>query len=700
VDIQRFTLGGPVTVVGRDGRPATLVLVGVLDLGANKRFSGLPVAALSTVDLHRLTTPDGYAEVVLTAEPGVRQADLAGRVSAALGGRYRVVTGDTLRIELARGAAKYVDGFLDVLLGFSLLALGVAGFVIGNTFTILVAQRTRELALLRCVGGSRRQLFGAVLAESAVVGVFASAGGLLLSLLVAYALLALRTAVGTGAPVRGLAFTPWTVSIALVVGTVTALAGALRPALLASRVPPVEALRGADQPKPGRRAGLAAVAVVAGAAVVVTGARHGFDGIPVVFGGALVLFTGVVVASPWFVPALTGAIGGLPARLPGVPARALLAVPARLATANARRNPVRVAATTSALVVGVALMSMVGVLLATAKDQARRELAENFPVDYVITGVYTGDGHDQALPLAVAASMRERPEVAAAAGCRVAGATVGGRAAHLWTAEPGSLTGPLRPEVMTGSLPDAHPGAVALNRFFAAAIHVAVGEPVPVTVQGVTRRLTLAATYDDAPVTGDVLLDWTDFAALFGTGDADQVIVKVAAGISPRASRDAVTAALRDHPLAQVSSQAEWLARLTGTLDQQLAILGALLGMSIVIGLFGIANTMALSVVARTRESALLRALGLSARQLRAMLLIEAGLMAVVAAVVGTGLGVAVGVAASFGAIRTYGHGLPVVPVGQLALYVGLAAVAGMVAALLPARRAARTPVTAALLDE
>jgi len=697
VDSQGFTVGGPVTVVAGDGRPQTLVLVGVLDLGANKRFASLTVAALSGADLNRLTNPKGYAEVVLTAQPGMSQTVLAQRVTEALGGpdRYRVVTGAALRVELARSAAKYVDGFLRVLLAFSLMALAVSGFVIGNTFTILVAQRARELALLRCVGASRRQLFGAVVAESAVVGLLASLGGGLLSLLVGYGLLGARTVVGSAAPGRGLTLTPWTVAVALLVGTLTAVAGALRPALVASRVPPIEALRASgDRPsgRPMRRALVAAGAVLLGVAVIVAGARRAFDGIPVVFAGAIVLFAGVVVASPAVVPRLIGGIGALPARL--------LGAPARLAAANARRNPARVAATTSAFVVGVGLMSMVGVLLATAKDQARRELAENFPVDYVITGVYVADEYDSGLPLAVAASLRTRPELAAAAACRVADATVGGRRVEAWTAEPGSLTGPLRPEVTAGSLPARHPGAVALNRFFAAAIHARIGSPLTVTGRGASRSLTVVATYDDAPTAGAALLDWSDFTALFGEGQADRVLVKAAPGVSPRASRDAVLAALRDHPLALVSSQAEWLAGLTGVLDRQLAILGALLGVSIVIGLFGIANTLALSVVERGRESALLRALGLAAGQLRMMLLIEAALMALVAAVLGTGLGVLVGFAASFGVIRTYGHGLPVVPLAQLALYLVLAAVAGLVAAVLPAHRATATPITAALADE
>jgi putative ABC transport system permease protein len=729
VDAQHFRIGGPVEVVGVDGRPVTLTIVGTIDLGANQGFGRVPVAALTNEDLRRLTAPAGYAEIVLTARPGISQATLAARVSAALNGRYDVMTGAQERRALAIRAAKYVDGFLAVLLAFSLVALAVSGFVIYNTFTILVAQRSRELALLRCVGASRGQLFGVVLVESLVVGLLASLGGLVLSAVFSLALLVGRNTVGHGVPLHGLTLRPLTVAVALGLGTLTTVLAGLRPAYRASRVSPVGALATVEPrkaeprkagprraeaqkagprragprkagprragPRKGRRfAGLpglatAAALVGAGAATMIIAAPRGFPGIPVVFVGGFIVFAGLAVASPVLVPALIRLVGAVPARLFGTPAR--------LAVANARRNPGRVAATTLALVVGLALMSTVSVLFATVKVQAARELDENLAVDYVITGVDRGGPRPTEVPVRLAADLRARPELAAAAACRTAGASVDGRTVQVWAAEPGYLTGALRPEIMSGSFGALGPGTAVLNRVFAGTIAAGLGDRIMVRTAGATRSLTVVATFDDTPTAGQALLDWSDYGALFGPGGADQVLVKAANGVAPDRSRAAVEAALRGYPLTELSSQADWRAQLTGALDQQLAIFAALLAMSILIALCGIANTVSLSVVERSRESALLRAIGLSSRGLGATLVIEAVLMSVVGGLIGITLGAAVGYAAASGVIGLYGHGSPAVPVGQLLGYVLSAAVASAVAAVLPARRAARVPVAAAL---
>jgi putative ABC transport system permease protein len=693
--IYGFTVGQQVSVVGPDQKPVALTMVGIMDLGANKRFAGLTVAALTPGDMQALTGADGYAEVVVSAQPGVSQRELADRLQSHFGGRVRVLTGEEVRADYAVAAAKYVDGFLVVIFGFGLIALAVSVFVIYNTFAILVAQRVRELALLRCVGASRPQLFGSVVLEAVVVGVVASIGGLLVSSVVGEGLLIGRNTVGSGVRVDRLIITPTTVIVGIGAGTLFTVVASLLPAITASRIPPLAALRATtlEAAVTGRRplrTVVAAVLAAAGALLMLAGTRvPGFNGVPIVFTGAIAVFAGIVIAAPLIVSRLTAWVGWLPAKL--------LGAPARLAVTNALRNPKRVAATTSALMVGLALMSVFSVLLETARAQAEQELNENFAVDYIISGVYTPGGQTRRVPIAVTDVLRTHGELAAVAGARSRDAEVDGRSAQVWAMEPGALDTVLRPEITAGSAGALKPGAVALNRFFADAIGVRVGSRVEVRSQ----TLTVAALYDDSPAQGgQALVDWSDYATIFGPGDPDQVLVKAAEGVSPEASRAAVDASLKEAPLTQVSSQAEWRARVTGTLDEQLGVFSALLGMSIVIGLTGIANTLALSVLERTRESALLRALGLSRAQLRGMLVLEAVFMALVGAIVGVGFGIIVGVSASVGLIRQYGHGHPVVPIGQLLLYVVIAGAAGAVAALLPARRAARTEVAAVMADD
>lgn len=693
-EIYRFQIGQQISVIGLDQKPVALTLVGIMDLGANKRFAGFTVAALTRADLRTLTGAEGYAQVVVSAQPGVSQQQLADRLESHLAGRAWVTTGAQLRVEYAEAAAKYVDGFLVVIFGFGLIALAVSVFVIYNTFAILVAQRVRELALLRCVGASREQLFGSVILEAFVVGVVASIGGLLVSTVIGEGLLIGRNTVGSGVRVDRLIVSPTTVLVGIVAGTLFTVVASLLPAVTASRIPPISALRTTtlSEAAPGRRMlriMLAAVPAAVGGLLMFAGTRvPGFNGVPIVFLGAIGVFTGIVIAAPLIVSRLTAWAGWLPAKVFGAPGR--------LAVTNALRNPKRVAATTSALMVGLALMSVFSVLLATARAQAEQELDENFSVDYIISGVYTPGGQSRKVPLTVAATLRSHSELAAVAAARSRGGDVDGRDAEIWSMEPGALDTVLRPEITAGSAGALKQGAVALNRFFADEIGARVGSQVRVR----SLTLTVAALYDDAPTDGQALLDWSDYATVFGPGDPDQVLVKAAEGIAPEDSRAAVDASLKETPLTQISSQAEWRARITGTLDEQLGVFSALLGMSIVIGLTGIANTLALSVLERTRESALLRALGLSKGQLRGMLVLEAMLMAFIGAVVGVGFGVLVGVSASVGLIRQFGHGHPVVPFGQLLLYVLIAAVAGAVAALLPARRAARTEVATVMADD
>jgi putative ABC transport system permease protein len=687
-------------VLDRAGKPHDLTLVGILDLGVNRLFAGQSVAALEPDQLADLTSgrPLRYTEVVVTATRGTDQATIRDRVDRALAGEYWVATGDQMRQQLAERAAKYVDGFLRVLIGFGLVAVTVSGFVIYNTFTILATQRRRELALLRCVGASRRQVFGTVIGESLALGVLASLGGLLLSLLIGYGLILGRELVGATIPAHALVVGWRTVAVAVGFGTVVTVASALVPAAAASRVAPLAALRTAESTDGLLSRGLSKGRLVAagllgglGAAAAIAGHGAGFAGLPLVLGGAMLTFLGVVVISPLVVGRFTSAVGWLPARLFGTPAR--------LAAVNARRNPRRVAATTTALMIGVALMSLLSVLLATARTQAGRELTENFPVEFVLRPAdaeqfrawgerFAGtDG----VPDEVVQAVRGHREFATVAEVREAPSFLRGHRATVWAVSPAGFRGPVVPEVTEGSLAELRPGTVALRRTLAWDTGVRVGDRVDLDGFG---EQTVAALYDDAPTDNEVLVPWDTPGLPAETGE---VLVDVADSVPTVQARQALDAALHDHPLVRVDSLAERRGDLTTSLNELLGIFAALLGMAVIIAMFGIGNTLSLSVFERTRESATLRALGLSRRQLRGMFLVEAALMAVLGSLAGVAFGVTVGWVAALGLIDAYGHGTPTVPVGQLILYVGLATVAALLAGLLPARQAIRTEIIAAL---
>ncbi|GIG61365.1 membrane protein [Longispora fulva] len=683
VEDQKFGINTPLRVLDRQGAPHDLTLVGVLDLGVNRQFNGSAVAALTTGDLTALTGTSRYTEIAVSVAPGTDPERVRAAVPDA-----RVLPAAQVRAELAWRAGKYVDGFLRVLIAFGLVALTVSGFVIYNTFAMLAAQRGRELALLRCVGASRLQVFGAVLTEAAGLGVVASLGGLALSLLVGWGLLVSREFVGARIPAHALVVGGPTVAVAVGFGTLLALAGAVVPAFGASRVPPLTALRHAAALEArGRpravRLGVAGTLAAVGAGCGAVGTAGGFGGLPLVLGGAMLVFLGFAAAAPLVVGRLVALVGWVPGRL--------LGAPVRLAAVNARRNPRRTAATTTALMIGVTLMSLFSVLLATARTQSGVELRENFRVDFRVApaapvGAVSERTRVRAVvPREVMTALRTHPEFDVVAPVRTA-ALGGGRT--VWSVAPEGLRGPIRPEVTAGDLGALGPGTVALHRDPGRRL----GDQVAL---GPLGTLTVVALYDDAPVDGGVLVSWDQFDRTYGAGDAHLVLV-TATG-TPVEARQVLDEVVRAYPLLQVTGEADQAEALAGSLDQLLGIFAALLGMSVLIAVFGIGNTLALSVLERTAESATLRALGLSRRQLRGMLLAEAGLMGAVGAGSGAVFGGAVGWAAALGLINAYGHGSPTVPWGQLALFATVATVAAMTAAVLPARHAARASIVTAV---
>ncbi|MBB5869584.1 putative ABC transport system permease protein [Allocatelliglobosispora scoriae] len=701
VEEQQFKVGDTVTVIGTDERTTKLTLVGILDFGINKRWSGLSVAVLTPAQLVDLTQSWGYAEIVATARPGVDEEELAAAIRAEIENRGRdvdIITGSELRHDLAVDAAKYVDGFLYVLVAFAIVALVVSGFVIINTFTILGALRARRLALLRCVGATKSQIYGMVLLESGVVGLAASAVGVLASLLMGWVLLTGREAVATEIPDHALVLKPATVAIALITGTVVTVLSALLPAWQASKVSPLGALGQSGTAelaavRPGRR--IIRILVAGGFALfglaLIAVAPPGFIAMPVVFAGGSALGAGVVIIAPLVAGRIVQWVGWLPGKIFGVPAR--------LAATQSGRHPRRTAATAMALMIGVALMSTLTVLVATAQDQSKRELAENFPIDFQVSPIPARiGGPSPTLDPSVLADLRGHPggEFAAVAAVRTREYVFAdSERTDVWSVD--QLAGKIRPEVTAGSLDGLAPGSVAIGRNLAASLDLGVGDSFELERSG---RVTVVAVYDDGPTGAQVLLDWAQFTSDYGQGDADRALVDLKEGVTLEAGRAAVTAALAAHPLVRIDTQAERRDELSGKFSELMTIFGGLLAVSVLIAMFGISNNLALSVFERTRESSTLRALGLGRAQLRFALLTEAVLVALVGGGVGIVLGGGIGWFAARGLIDTYGHADPVIPWLDFGLYLGLAVVTAIIAALLPARRAARAPIIAGLAAE
>ncbi len=695
-----YAIGDTITVLDTHQGRHPLTLVGIVSFGTTKAFSDQAVVVLTRDQLTTLTDARGYHQVVVTATAGLSQTQLVARIAPALPGTA-VIPGDEYRVALANSAVNQVNPFLTILLVFAIVACVVAAFVIYNTFTILVAQRVRELALLRMVGAVRGQVFGSVLLESAIVGLLGAVLGIGLGLAVAYGLFSGASALGAPLPAHALVLTPTPVLVALALGLVVTVCSAVVPAIRATRVSPLAALRanplGRIRSVRGRIV-LVVLAVLVGAlGTFLTLAGSGTRNDPksatlLVLAGGIVNFLAVLLLSPLFVGPLTAVLGWLPGRLFGTPAK--------LASANARRNPGRAAATTSALMIGVGLMSAASVAVATVQVTAIRQITGHYPVDYILQPAPTGQP-EVGIPAVVAEQLRSQHSLALVAQVRITPAaglsTVNGTRLIVGAMDPSGVAGLPAPELSSGRFADFRDGTAVL--FADAARGHRVGDRVTLNTDHHSATFTVIGIAAGTSLSGDVQVTWHDFGTLRPDITVDDlVMVKAVPGVSPADSRAAVEAVTDDYPLVSVQSLASWRSRISNAVDQIIAVVAALLAIAILIALIGIMNTLSLSVFERTRESATLRALGLTRAQLRGTLLVEALLMGVVGALVGVSFGVLYGWATTrvmFSGV----HPIVTIPVGQLVGYVALAALAGVVAAVLPARRAGRASIVAAMAD-
>ncbi|MFJ8203914.1 ABC transporter permease [Micromonospora chalcea] len=681
---QRFTVGGPVSIGGRDGAARPYTLVGTVDVDGSSRDVGGPYIGLTGPDALAVSGEKGYGRIMVAARPGADTAALADRIRAVVGPDVTVRDREAILDAAVDDAVRDLRQFGMLLGTFAAVAVVVAGFVIANTFAIVLAQRSRRTALLRLVGATRGQIYRATLSEAAVTGLLASVVGVLAGAAVAGGLGVLLA--GTGAPLGGgLTLTPRTLLLSLGLGTLLTVASAALPAWQGTRVAPVAALTDAavNPVRPAGRIRLAVGALALAAGVAALAGAGATGQVVLVAAGGLLAFGGIVAFGPVLVPALVRVLGG--------PFRAAFGATGGLAVSNAVRNPRRVAATATAMVIGIGLVSAFVVGAASVKSGIERAVDARIGVDFLVTGI----GGD--LPATVAGELAARPELGVVheQRSRVVG-DVQLRAAH-----PALVRRTLS-AVDAGDPAGLGPGAVLVHRELAATRGWTAGSTI--TLAG--RPFRVAAVVADeepilagSPVPAGHLVDVldADFTAMFPTVRGYLAEVDPAAGVSVDEARTAVESVLARYPTVNVMDQAAYKKMLTGTVDLVLGFVTALLGLAVVISLVGVANTLSLSVVERTRETAVLRAVGLSRAGMRGVLAVEA----VLTALVGTLLGIALGTGAAAGAMavvaRIGGDFTLVLPWARIGLIVAVAVVAALLASVLPARRALSRPVVASL---
>ena len=686
-----LSVGDTTTV--RTPDPIEVRIVGLVTFGSADSQGPITWAGFTTEFAEQvlLAEPGRATSIVAAAEPGVSQEELVRRIESVLPAGVETRTGSQLTAEMEDAIQADFLGFLEnFLLVFAGVALVVATFSIYNTFSILVAQRTREAALLRALGASRGQVLRSITVEALLIGVLASLGGIAAGMGLAAGLLALMDSMGMSLPASSLVLDAGTVVTAVLVGVVVTLVASLAPAVRASRVAPLAALRDAAVDRSGAswfRGIAGAVVTAAGVATAIAGATGGelsTTGL-----GALLTLVGVVMLGPVVARPAAAALGA--------PLAVRHGMSGTLARRNSMRNPRRTASTASALMIGVAVVSLFTVVAASIKQSIADTVDQQFAGDLVIMSDGFGLG---ALSTDLAPAVADLPEVAAVSPAGNAAVRVAGDDEVAATVDPASIEDVVDIGVTEGSLRDLRTDQVAVSQDYADAYDLTFGAPVEIAYpDGAVERPTVGAVYTEEDLIGGLLLHRDTFAPHTAQPADLAVMIALADGVSEADGERAVQAVADRFGAPDVQTNAEYADSVAGQVDQLLTIVYALLVLAIVIALMGIANTLSLSIHERTRELGLLRAVGQTRRQLRAMVRGEALTVALFGTVGGVGLGLFLGWA-MVDTLADEGFTTFAVPTGQLALVLVLGALVGAVAAIRPARRAARLDVLEAIATE
>jgi putative ABC transport system permease protein len=693
---KHFKLGDSIGVLTR-GPLERFRITGLVRFAGLTSLGGATLAIFDLPTAQRIFNKPGRLDSIGAAgKPNVSPAELVAQIQPLLPAIAQVRTGQ----QEAKQAAKDTNGFLTILeyflLAFGFVALFVGIFVIANTMGITVAQRMRELATLRTLGATRRQVYWSVVLEALVIGVIASIIGLFLGLALAKLLNQVFVWAGIDLPQVGTVFAARTIVVALVVGVVVTLIAAIRPALRATRVQPIAAVREGAVLPPSRLARfgpyIAIVVIVLAFALMLFGLFSGGSTKVRLLGlgiGAIAVFIGVAMLAPTLVPPI--------ARVLGLPAARWGGAPGMLARGNSIRNPSRTASTASALMIGLTLVTLVSVLAAGLKTTFEDSVNKLFVADYALTS------QDGFTPSSTASerALHGIPGAEVVSGVRAGEAEAFGKRLGITAVEP-TVT-----KVIDLNWKDGSPATPAqlgndgaiVPKAYATDHHLQVGSPIDLkTASGKTLHLQVRGIFDPpkggSPF-GNITISAQRFDREYPNPQNLFTFVKTSGGVTD-ANTARLKAALTRFPDAKIQTKTQFTKTQEKGINLLLTLLYVLLSLSIVISLFGIVNTLVLTVFERTREIGMLRAVGMTRRQVRNMIRHES----IITALLGAALGIPVGVVLALMVGKAIDYPAFTIPWRTLIVFIVAAVIAGLIAAIFPARRAGKLNILDALKYE
>jgi putative ABC transport system permease protein len=696
---QDFKVGDTVRVAaGGPTRPYKLV--GLATFGSQSSLGGATAVIFDLATAQVLFDKRGKVDFAYVAgREGQSEADVARAVRTVLPAGAQVRTAEAQAKSEADEIGQALSFITTALLAFAFIAVLVGAFLIFNTFSITVAQRSSELALLRTLGATRRQVLNSVLLEALAIGVAGSVVGIVAGLGFAKGINALFVALGIDLPTTSTVLEPRTIIVCLLVGTIVTLLGAVMPALRATRVSPVEALREASAPTTTRFARLvpyiAGLLMLLGIGLVLWGllAESGDTTTKLIgaAGGAVLLILGVALMSPRFIRPVAGVVAW--------PLERSTALVGRLARENSTRNPARTAVTSAALMIGLAL-----VLFVTIFANGLRVSVENI-IDRSLAGdvaVMHDDGFSP-IPAGITQAVENVPGVAEVSATKATQTKLRGVGGTVFTKgiDPTNLRSVYKFDWVNGSdatLSELGNDGAILEEDTAAKGGFKVGDRVPVTGPSGEITVTVRGIYRDKGLFDGAALPLAAFDQLVTQPRLDMALVKLDKGVNAAATQRGIDKALAPFPEARARNQQEIKDEQGDQISQILSLFYALLAMSVIISVFGIVNTLTLSIFERTREFGLLRAVGMTRRSVRRMVRYES----IITAVFGALLGLLLGIFFAFVVVLALeSEGLVFsLPIGQVVSFLIFAIVVGIVAAILPAYRASRLDVLRAISYE